>query len=121
MLVNIGRGIPLVGPFVGTVSDVLKEKRNEAFRDSTGESLRYLYRTVASQAREIKGIRFAEEEMSLQIMTIQNEVAWLKGFISEVALYLEINAVVDRLRTKALAMHSEFLVQADKFERWINA
>ena len=121
LLFNIGRSIPLIGPYIGTVADVLREKRNEAFRDATGEGLRHLYRTVAAQAKEIKGIRFAEEEMSLQIRTIQNEVTWLHGIISDVALYLEVNAVVDRLRTKALATHSEFLVQADKFERWINA
>ena len=121
LLINIGKSIPLVGPFIGSVSDVLKEKRHEAFRDATGKGLRHLYREVTSQAQEIKAIRFAEKDISLQILTIQNEVSYLNGILGDVALYLEVNAVVDRLRTKALATHSEFLVQAEKFERWINA
>ena len=118
---NLGTSVPILGTYIGTVRDVLREKRYEAFRDATGQSIDHLFTSVTAQAREIKEIRFAEDEMYLQLMTMQNEMAWLSDMQSNVELYLEVNAVVDRLRTKALATHAEFLIQSEKFERWIGA
>ena len=117
---NMGKSLPLIGPYIGTVHDILRQKELNAFRDDTGASIRQLYSAVSSQARKITEIKFGENEMRVQIRTIQNEVDWLYSVMSDVKLYLEMNAVIDRLRTKMLITHAEYLIQTEKFERWIS-
>ena len=117
---NIGKAFPVLGPFVGTVHDVMRIKKFNAFRDATGESLRHLYSTVSSQAQEIESIQFAKNEMETQLGAVTAQVSWLYDSTANINLYLELNAVIDRLRTTALAAHAEFLVQVEKLDRWIS-
>ena len=117
---NLGKAIPIIGPYIGAVHDILRIKNLNKYKEETTATLTKLYSQVTSHAREIAEIKFGEKEMRIQIMTMQNEISWLYKVMVDVSLYLEVNAVIDRLRTKILAANTDFHIQCEKFERWIS-
>ena len=117
---NVAKSLPIVGPFMGTIHDIMKLKQVHAFRQATKENLEYLYSEMSTQAREISEIKFGEREIRTHLTTIENEMDWMYEVMANMKLYLEVNAVVDRLRTKVMIMHTEYLTQTERFERWIS-
>ena len=118
-LLNLSKQLPVIGPGIATVEDMIREKKRAQFEDTTKEQLYQMSLTSVENSRRVAGLEFQTELGKDRLENLEKMVGSLLESIKSTTITLDLNGQLDAIRADSLALHTDYLRTLHKFEDWL--
>ena len=121
VLLSIAKAVPVFGLAADAVDTILRERKLYSFQQTTSKRLRNLERTIAKSARRLSEIKFAADVLDHRVTNLELSVKQMQDHVSATLMSLELNQRLDLVHAQSQALHAEFLIKINEFDRWLSA